>query len=58
MRNKRKIGYNNCNRKKVVNIETGEVYNSVIDCMEKTSYKKLYQKLSGERKNTTPFKYL
>jgi hypothetical protein len=51
-------GYINPASKKVINIETNEIYNSAAECERKTGYKKLHVKLSGERKNTTPFKYL
>jgi hypothetical protein len=44
--------------KKVINTETKEVYNSAAECERKTGYKKLQSKLSGSRKNNTPFKYL
>jgi hypothetical protein len=44
--------------KKVINIETGEIYNSIKECMEKTGYKKLREKLSGTRPNKTPIRYL
>ena len=43
--------------KKVIDLETNIIYESVIDCMKNTKYKKLYEKLSGQRKNNTPIKY-
>jgi hypothetical protein len=44
--------------KKVINNETGEIYNSSAECERKTGYKNLRAKLAGSRKNNTPFKYL
>jgi hypothetical protein len=51
-------GYINPKCKKVINIETGEVYISAADCARKTGYKKLRDKLCGIQINNTPFKYL
>ena len=53
-----KNGYVSPSSKKVINTETNEVYISAADCARKTGYKKLREKLSGLRKNNTPFKYL
>ena len=43
---------------KVINIETGEVYNTIKDCFQKNNinYKVLYPKLVGIRENDTLFK--
>ena len=40
--------------KKVIDIETNIVYESITDCIKHTGYKKLHEKLSGKRKNNTP----
>jgi hypothetical protein len=58
MKNLYANGHINQKAKKVINTETGEVYKSGAECQRKTGYKKLREKLSGSRKNTTPFKYL
>lgn len=55
---KKRSENNNGNSKKVINTETLEIYNSAAECERKTGYKKLQSKLSGSRKNNTPFKYL
>jgi hypothetical protein len=44
--------------KKVIDTQTGEIYNSIKECMEKTEYRKLQEKLSGTRPNKTPIRYL
>jgi group I intron endonuclease len=54
----KKEGYLCPNGKKVINTETGEIYNSSAECERKTGYKNLRAKLAGSRKNNTPFKYL
>ena len=43
---------------KVINIETGEIYESIKQCaeMNNISYKTLGKRMSGELKNNTPFK--
>ena len=43
--------------KKVIDTETNVVYESIADCQTNTKYKKLYEKLSGKRKNTTPIRH-
>jgi hypothetical protein len=43
--------------KKVIDIETNIVYESIADCQINTKYKKLYEKLSGKRKNNTPIRH-
>ena len=43
--------------KKVIDTETNIVYESIADCMKHTKYKKLHEKLSGQRKNNTPIKH-
>ena len=48
---------NSCGRKKVINIETGEIYISISECIRSTGAKKLFEKLNGSRKNKTPFRY-
>jgi group I intron endonuclease len=46
--------------KKVVNIETGEVYGSSAECARKNGFKpqSLREKLIGKKGNETPFRYL
>jgi hypothetical protein len=55
------IGIRNSNHsmKRVLNIDTGEVYSSVKDLSIKTGLSKysLYKSLSGERNNNKSFKY-
>jgi group I intron endonuclease len=51
-------GYINPQAKRVINTETGEIYNSIKECMDKNGYKKLREKLSGTRPNNTPIRYL
>jgi group I intron endonuclease len=51
-------GYINPKSKKVINIETGDIYNSISECERKTIYKKLREKLRGDRRNNTPIQYL
>ncbi len=48
------------NSKKVINIETGEIYNSVKEVSEilNINYGTLRGKLNGSRKNNTNFKYI
>jgi hypothetical protein len=55
---KRKVSENSASSKKVINIENNEIFNSIQECMDKTGYKKLREKLRGDRKNNTPFRYL
>jgi group I intron endonuclease len=51
-------GWMPSNSKKVINIETSEIYKSIKECERKTEYRKLQQKLSGARPNKTPIRYL
>ncbi len=44
--------------KKVINVETNIIYDSVTNCERNTNYKKLHEKLSGSRNNNTPIRYL
>jgi len=43
--------------KKVIDTKTNIIYESIADCIKNTNYKKLYEKLSGKRKNNTPIKH-
>jgi hypothetical protein len=43
--------------KKVIDTNTNIIYESIADCIKNTGYKKLYEKLSGKRKNTTSIKH-
>jgi group I intron endonuclease len=54
---KLKMIKNNSKSIKVINTETGVIYNSISDCQRKTGYKKLVDKLKGKRKNNTPIQY-
>lgn len=51
-----KIGIN---RKKIINTETGEIYFGMKDCCDKNNLniKSMYHKLSGHKKNNTPYVY-
>jgi group I intron endonuclease len=59
-----KMSKNNASSKKVINIETGEVYNSVKEAYEpnkeylKVKYFTFAQKLNGHRTNNTIFRFL
>jgi group I intron endonuclease len=55
-----KNGYIVHNAKKVINTETGEMYNSAAELCRilNINHKGMCRKLSGERKNNTPFKYI
>jgi group I intron endonuclease len=55
---KLKISQNSAKAKKVVNIQTGDIYISANECERKTGYKDLHRKLNGLRKNKTTFRYL
>jgi len=43
--------------KKVIDTDTNIIYESIADCIKNTGYKKLYEKLSGQRKNNTPIRH-
>ena len=43
--------------KKVIDTNTNIIYESIADCIKNTGYKKLYEKLSGKRKNNTSIKH-
>lgn len=57
---KEKLKQNNGNSKKVINIISGEIYNSGAECARKNNYKyiTLQQQLNGTKKNNTFFKFL
>lgn len=47
-------------RKKIINVETGEIYESIADLADKLGYTAKYvrKKVSGELPNNTPYQYL